>query len=129
MEIKDINPTSKATFKVIGADGSEQMVTFTISFIGEQMIPDYVRTTEIDKIRLSNVVQEALVDAVLAWDLTMDAKPVLCTEENKRKFFPGILGLKLAKDPAKPKAERGLNEFLGWSLVNFASNQENFLKN
>ena len=129
MEIKDINPTTEAVFKVIRTDGVEETVSFTVSFIGQQMIPDYVRTTEIDKVRLSKVVQEALVDAVTGWDLTMNGKPLPCTEDNKRKFFPGLLGRKLAKDPAEADIDRGLNEFLGWALVNFAGEYGNFLKN
>lgn len=132
MEVKDIKPTTEAVFRVIRTDGVEETVKFTVSFIGPQMIPDYVWRTEIDKVRLSKMVQEALVDAVLGWDLTMDGKPLLCTEENKRKFFPGILGLKLWKEK-KAEGEKDeatqLDEYLGWALINFAGDQENFLKN
>lgn len=128
MEIKDIKPTTEATFKVIGTDGSEQTVSFTVSFLGAHMIPDYVQAGGA-RVRLSKIVQDALVDVVTAWNLTMDEKPIPCTDENKQKFFPAILGLRLTPDPDVPDAERGLNEYLGWALVNFAGEYGNFLKN
>jgi hypothetical protein len=128
MEIKDINPTAKATFTVKGRDGSKQVVSFDVTYLGQHMIPDYVRGGET---RMSRVIQEALVDSVVSWDLTLEGgRPIPCTDENKRKFFPALLELKLWKEPEEaPEPGFILDDFLGWALVTFASVAENFLKN
>lgn len=124
MDLKNINPTAQATFRVIGEGGKEETVSFTVTLLGKHMLPDYVRWAGAGKLRLSKVIEDALVDVVVGWDLTLDGKPLECSEENKRKFFPAILGLELAGS----EGER-LDNYLGWALVNFAGEQGHFLKN
>ncbi len=125
MEIKDIKPTAKATFKIIDLDGSEQEVSFTVGFIGPQAIRDYTVPGDRDSFKLSKIIQGALVDAVEGWDLTVGGKLVPCTPENRRKYFPRILGARLADR----KDDVTIDAFLGGALVNFAGDPENFLKN
>lgn len=125
MEIKDIKPTAEATFKIVDLDGSEKEVSFTVGFIGPHTVQDYARSGELESLRLSRIIQGVLVDAVEGWDLTIGGEPVPCTKENKRKYFPRILGAKLAGR----KDDVTIDAFLGGALVNFAGDPENFLKN
>lgn len=121
MEIRELKPTAEAEFQVVGTDGLQYPVKFTVAYLGAYMIPDYVRAADAATLRLSRVMMDALVDVVVAWDLTENGQPIPCTEENKRRYFPSILGLRLAGE------EPG--EFLGWALLAFAGEQGNFLKN
>ena len=125
MEIKDIKPTAEAKFKIIDLDGSEKEATFIVGFIGPHTVLDYTRPGEPESFRLSKIIQGALVEAVEGWDLTIGGKPVPCTIENKRKYFPRIMGAKLAGR----KKDVAFEAFLGGALANFAGDEENFLKN
>ena len=129
MEIKDIKPTAEARFTVRATDGKEQSVAFVVRYIGSHQIPDYVPRTG-GKLRQSQVVTDALVDAVEGWDLTHDGgKPLECTEANKRKYFPYILGLKIIQEGEAGKSKISPDDILGLALVEFAGDPENFLKN
>jgi hypothetical protein len=129
MEIKDIKPTAEAKFKVRATDGGEQSVAFVVRYIGTHQIPDYLPKGS-GKLRQSQVITDALVDAVEGWDLTHDGgKPLDCTEANKRKYFPYILGLKIIREGESEDSKISPDDILGLALVEFAGDAGNFLKN
>jgi hypothetical protein len=131
MEVKNLNPTAVATFKVKPKRGDEQAVSFTVRLLGIHEIPDYVPTPGPGvKFRQSKVITEALIDTVSGWDITCDGgQPVECNEENKRKFLPYLLGLRVIKGDEEPGAKLSMDNILGMALLEFAGDSENFLKN
>jgi len=69
---------------------------------------------------LTKIIISRILSAVNDWDLTLKGKKIQVTEENKRKYLVILLGTKV-----KGKG-KGL---LGFELLNYASNWDNFLKN
>ena len=63
-----------------------------------------------------------LIDAISAWDLTSEGQPIPCDAESKDKYLPIILGLPL-------KSDEKYGDILGVTLLGFAADSENFLKN
>lgn len=139
MELKDIAPTATATFRVIGPGDKEEVLGFTVRYIGRHMYQDYVPSPgraikkegadpeeEAPPVRISTVVTGALVDAVEEWTgITAGGKPLPCTEANRKKVLPHLLGMRVADaDIHDP-----FQALLGWRLIFFASQTENFLKN
>lgn len=131
MEINEIKPTAKATFQVKGIGGVVQAETFTVRFIGLNLVPDYVpQPGSGKKFRLSQSITDALVDSIEAWTLTHNGgQPLECNEESKRKYLPYILGLEIIREGKAPGADFEMDDVLGQALVNFAGDAENFLKN
>ena len=131
MEVKDIKPTADVTFRVRPKTGDEQSIRFTVKFLGVNQIPDYVpKPGPGVKFRQSQVITEALIDAIDGWDLTHDGgKPLECNEETKRKYLPYILGLTIIREGVEPGDAFAMEDVLGIALVNFAGDAENFLKN
>ncbi len=147
MEVKDIKPTAVATFKVKSDKGELQTITFTVRMLGYHELGDFIPTPEPGmEFRKSQIMTEALISCILGWDITFDGQPLPCTPENKKKWFPYLLGLLVVKDkPEQPaaaeepageaapkKKERpriSPDDLLGVHLMNFAGDPENFLKN
>jgi hypothetical protein len=131
MEVKNLNPTAVATFKVKPKREDEQTVSFTVRMLGIHEIPDYVPAPGPGvKFRQSKVITEALIDVISGWDITQDGgQPVECTEENKRKFLPYLLALRVIKEGEAPDAKLSMDNILGMALLEFAGDSENFIKN
>jgi len=125
MEIKDINPIVKQVFQIVDLDGQEQKVTFEVKYIPPYALPDYVPGKASD-IRLSKMMTEALVDAIVGWDVTIGGKPLPCTRENRERFLPALLSARVVG--ADPKSYE-LESYLIGAVSNFAGEQKNFLKN
>jgi len=133
MKIRELNPTAQVAFEAVTKAGL-QPVTFTVRFLGRDEMPDFVApAARGGKPRPSRLISEALVDAVEAWDITYDTpegeRPLPCTPENKRKYFPQLLALQVATVNGKPADGKVLDDVLGTALVNFAGDPENFVKN
>jgi hypothetical protein len=72
-----------------------------------------------EEVKRSKIAKELLFESVVEWDLTMDGKPIPCTDENKRKYLPLFLG----------NVVKGTQGYLGFAILAFAADLENFLKN
>jgi hypothetical protein len=131
MEINEIKPTAKVTFQVKGIGGKVQAETFEVKYCGLNQIPDYIpKPVPGVKSRPSHTHTEAMIEAVVGWTLTHDGgKPIECNEENKRKYLPYVLGMEIIREGRKPGDDFDMDDVLGWALVNFAGDPENFLKN
>ena len=130
MDIKSIQPLADVAYELDSNRPEPMTVKFTVAFVAEDEIPDYLpaKPDGRRKFKASSLLREMLIDAVRGWDLTMDGKPLECNEENKRKYLPIILGLKIKRKDGAPKGET-LDDVLGRALLNFAGDPENFLKN
>jgi len=130
MEVKRINPTATATFKVKAQGGGEETITFKVRMLGLHEIPDYVPKAEKGvKLRQSKIITEALIDTVLGWDITLDGQPIECNEANRREWLPYLLGLKVIREDEGQRDKFSLDDILGMALLYFAGDPENFLKN
>ena len=65
-------------------------------------------------------------DVVLDWDLKTGEEALPCTDENKKKYLPFLITLKLAEDTEK---EEGAKSIVGYKIMEFAQNFDNFIKN
>lgn len=64
---------------------------------------------------------------IIDWNLTDGDKPVPCTEENKRKYMPHLIPLRVKTGADKEEGPE--MSILGVKLIEFAQNIENFIKN
>jgi hypothetical protein len=130
MDIKSIQPTADMTF--VMEDEQLGTLTLNVGFIAGDEVGDYIEKGE--KPKLSVVVRKILIDDVKGWDLKSNGQPVPCTDAEKKKHLPIILGLKIkvpkAIDSDGKEPPRSLfDDILGRALLEFAGNEKNFLKN
>jgi hypothetical protein len=109
MDISKIQPTAKVTYEI-----GVQSVTLEVEYHGEDEGIDYRDDTR----RTSEKVRELIARKVVGWDLTDGDKPLECNAENKAKYLPFILGRKDAEGVP-----------IGWLLLAFMREPDNFLKN
>jgi hypothetical protein len=112
VEVKDIKPSAEVAYTF--SDGQE--VKLTVRYMGLDEVIDYVHKG--DNPKPSEMNREMLVSSVLGWDLTKDGKPLPCTDENKRRYLPYVLGRKIAD-----------GSVIAWELLSFVRDEANFLGN
>ncbi|MFA5284157.1 MAG: hypothetical protein WC347_01040 [Smithellaceae bacterium] len=125
MDIKSIQPTADITFAM--EDEQLGTLSLTVGFLAQDDVADYIEAGE--KKKLSKLIREMLIDAVKGWDLKSNGKPVPCTDEEKKKHLPIILGLKIKVENEEGKKRMLFDDVLGRALLEFAGNEKNFLKN
>jgi hypothetical protein len=139
MEIREIKPTAEAMFLLDKGDKPPVPITLTVKFVPGDAADDYIKRPKRIKDeagkdvlvpqenKLSEILRAVLIDAVVGWDLTSGGEPIECTIEKKKELLPTILGLMIK---APEGAGAGSHErVLGWALLNFAGDGDNFLKN
>jgi hypothetical protein len=125
MDIKSIQPTADITFTM--ADEQLGTLTLTVGFLAQDEVADYIEVGK--KKKLSGLIREMLIDGVKDWDLKSNGQPVPCTDEEKKKHLPIILGLKIKVDEEDETKRMIFDDILGRALMEFAGNEKNFLKN
>jgi len=113
MEIGSIQETAK--FKADLANG--QSIELEIGFISAAW-ESMDRINKGEKVKVSEIIKGALIDAVYDWDLTQNDIPIPCDEMNKKKYLSIIFNLQTKSDTT-----------LGIDLLGFAGDADNFLKN
>lgn len=118
MDISKIKPTAKVTYEV-----GLQSVTLEVRFVGRDEAVDFVEMDEQGKTRMiemrrSEANRKLIYSAVVGWDLMDGEASLPCTPENKEKYLPFVLG---RKDAA--------GNVIGWELLGFILDPDNFLKN
>jgi hypothetical protein len=124
MDIKSVIPTAEVEFELDRKDGEDKPVTvkLTVNFVSIEEVGDFIKPGA--GFRLSKVVREILIDAVVGWDLTEGGKPLECDEANKRRVLPVLFGMR-----TKGESENPFELILGRKLLDFAGDDRNFLKN
>lgn len=124
MDIKKIMPTAEIEFTLDrkDADGQPVKVKLETSYISIDEVGDFIEPGK--RFRFSKAACEMLIDAVVGWDLTEDGKPLACDDATKRRVLPVLLGTRVAGESKNP-----FELVLGRQLLEFAGNDENFLKN
>jgi hypothetical protein len=112
MEVKEIKPSAEVAYQI----DSDQEVKLTVRYMGLDEAIDFIHKGENPK--PSEMNREMLISSVLGWDLTKDGQPVPCTDENKRKYLPFILGRKTMD-----------GSVIAWELLAFVRDEANFLGN
>jgi hypothetical protein len=112
MEVKDIKPSADVVYDI----GDGQTVQLTVRYMGLDEAIDYIHKDDNQKPSAMN--REMLISSVLGWDLTKDGKPLPCTDENKRKYLPYVLGRKVVD-----------GSVVAWELLAFVRDEANFLGN
>jgi hypothetical protein len=109
MDISKLQPTAKVTYQV-----GLQIVTLEVRYAGADELVDFARS----ELKTSEKNRAFFYSAITGWDLTDGDKPLPCTIENKEKYLPFILGR---------QTEDG--SVIGWELLAFIRDADNFLKN
>jgi len=134
LDIKKLQPEAEVTYE-LDTTGKPIAITFQVGFIALDAVQDYINESGDDTRppRISDVIRRAVSDAIHAWDLTEDGKPLSCTRENKDKYLPLLFGLKTKQPEAVVEDEAiptdPVASVLVRALAEFAGNPENFLKN
>ena len=124
MEIKDMVPNVKVEYqiKVDDRDGNPlppQTLKLTLQFIGIDQGIDFIRRDkDAMAIKASEANRALIAASIQEWDLTKNGEPVEVNEENKKTYVPQIAN-----------AETVEGDVVGYELVAFIRNQNNFLKN
>lgn len=74
-----------------------------------------------EQVKMGKMTLEAVVDAVVEWDLCVDGTPIPLTPENKMSWLRPIIAEKVEG--------RGEHTLLGIAILYDGRNRENFLKN
>lgn len=134
MDIKNLHPTADVEFKVDVKGRGGEPIKFTVRFLALDEIQDHIISNQ--RPRLSEVIRESLINAVVGWEnITEDGKPLACGEAEKRRVLPFLCGLRVipagsgVEDPSAEPEPFRLDRSLAWALVEFAGDPENFLKN
>jgi len=114
VEVKDIKPTAEVSFDLAG--DPVQTVRLTVRYVGLDESIDFVQRDKSPK--PSEMNREMLFAAVQGWDLTKDGQPLPCSDENRRKYLPYILGRKTVS-----------GEVVAWEVLAFVRDEANFLGN
>lgn len=80
---------------------------------------DYMVGEGVERLKFSTFIFNSVIEAVQEWDLTENGVPISITHENKMACFGPRLSDRIK--------DSGI--ILGIEIFNFATNQENFLKN
>ena len=137
MDLKNLQPTLK-TVQRVKVGNRIEAVEFVLRFLAMDEVYDLVSVNGRQS-RMSEVIREGLVRAIVGWDLTEDGKPLACTEEQKRRVLPFLCGLMVEGGVQGENGMKGLpdgeneaptvQKTLAWTLVEMAGDPENFLKN
>jgi hypothetical protein len=124
MDIKKIMPTAEVEFTLdrLDDEGKPVSVKLTVNYVTLDEIGDFIEAGK--RPRLSRIVREILIDAVVGWDLTEDGKPLVCDDATKRRVLPVLFGTRVAGESSNP-----FELILGRKLLEFAGDDGNFLKN
>ena len=125
MDIKSIQPTAEITF--VMEDEKLGTLTLSVGFLAQDEVADYIEKGE--KVKLSTLIRKMLIDDVKGWDLRSNGQPVPCTDEEKKKHLPIILGLHIKVSEEDETKRMIFDDILGRALMEFAGNERNFLKN
>jgi hypothetical protein len=82
--------------------------------------------------KVSAAMREMIADAIVEWDLQLEGVDLPCTAENKKKYLRFLVGLRVKSMNGKEVAyDQGkiLDGLFGLSVLSFAGDPENFLKN
>ena len=124
MEIKDMMPTAvwDRQIKAEDRDGNPlppQTLKLTLQFIGIDQGIDFIpRGKDAPAITASEANRALIAASITEWDLTKNGEPVEVNGENKKLYVPQIAN-----------AETVEGDVVGYELVAFIRNQNNFLKN
>ena len=125
MDIKTIAPTTEVEFVLADRkdeSGEPVKVRLTTSFVSIDEVGDFVEPGK--RFRLSRVIRDILIDAVVGWDLTEDGKPLACDDATKRRVLPVLFGMRVVGESDNP-----FELVLGRKLLDVAGDDKTFLKN
>jgi hypothetical protein len=140
MELREIKPTAEVTFLLDKGAAPAVPIMFTVKFVPGDAADDHIKRPRRIKDgegkpvlvpqenRIGDIFRGILIDAVVGWDLTTDGQPIPCTMEKKREILPTLLGM-MVKSSAEVDENDPFGRVLGRSLLAFAMDAENFLKN
>ena len=125
MDIKTIVPTADVEFVLADRkdeNGEPVKVRLTTAFVSIDEVGDFVEPGK--RFRLSRVIRDILIDAVVGWDLTEDGKPLACVDATKRRVLPVLFGMRVVGESDNP-----FELVLGRKLLDVAGDDKTFLKN
>lgn len=122
MEIREINPTIRRTFRVVRSSGREEDVTLEFGPLAISDVADHVSPKDAAPATRGEVVQGMVIRAIVGWDLTTGNKPIPCDAENKGRILPTLLRCRIKESPTDDPFGS-----LGWRVCLLAQDDSNFL--